>query len=282
MRGKTISIYIPDSNPRGIKICDIQNSIVKAIYTPRSKLSEATFRNELKSPWIYFLIWDKNEVWKELVYIWEAETIIDRLKQHNARKDFWNYSICFISEKQNINKAHIKFLESYAYKEAKKINKCELENSVIPTQSALNEQEEDFALSFFDDVKILISTLGYSFFEENKKRKINTYVCKWKQAYATGEYNDDGFTVFKWSKANLIEAKTAWWWILNIRKNLLKNWILLEKDWVLVFEEDYTFWSPSASAWVILARSANGWTEWKDEKWNTLHKNVREKDEQNK
>lgn len=275
MRWKTISIYIPDSNPRWLKICDIQNSIVKAIYIPRNKLKTAFSREELNSPWIYFLFWDKNEIWKYIVYIWEAETIIDRLKQHNIKKDFWNSAICFISEKQNINKAHIKYLENFAYKEAKRISKCELENSVIPTQSNLIEQEEDFALSFFDDVKILISTLWFPIFDEIKKEKINIYICKWKDWYATWNYTDDGFIVFKWSKTNLEESKTAWSWVINMRKNLIEKWLLIKKNNIYEFTEDYTFWSPSAAAAVILARRASWWIEWKDEKWDTLDKNIR-------
>ncbi len=277
MRGKTISIYIPDSNPRGIKICDIQNSIVKAFYIPRNKIKDALNREELNSPWVYFLIWEKNELGKELIYIWEAETLIERLKQHNNKKDFWNSAICFISEKQNINKAHIKFLESYAYKEALSINKCELENSIIPAQSSLSEQEEDFALSFFDDIKILISTLGFPIFEQTKKKKDNIYICKWKEAYAKWEYTGDGFTVFKWSTVNLKESSTIWSWVTKIRKSLREKNVLISKDNVYEFNEDYTFSSPSTSAAVILARNANWWTEWKDEKWNTLHKNFREK-----
>jgi len=38
MRGRTISIFIPDSNPRSVKICDIKDSIVKAIFIPRNKV----------------------------------------------------------------------------------------------------------------------------------------------------------------------------------------------------------------------------------------------------
>ena len=112
MRGRTISIYIPDGNARSIKICDIKDSIVKAIFIPRTKLAEAVGRRELQDPWIYFLFWEQNEIGKYQVYIWEAETLITRIKQHNSSKDFWNAVICFVSEKRNINKAHIKYLEN--------------------------------------------------------------------------------------------------------------------------------------------------------------------------
>ena len=220
MRGKTISIYIPDANPRGIKICDIKDRIVKAIFIPRNKLIEATKRKELQYPGIYFLIGEPNEIGKSSVYIGEAEVLLTRLKQHNATnatKDFWNTAICFVSEKQNINKAHIKYLENYACNQAKKINKCELQNSTNPTQSSLTEEDEDFVLGFFDELKLLIATLGYPIFEETKKDKSKIFICKGKDAYATGEYTEDGFLVFKDSKSNLVETKSLAPGLKNLR-----------------------------------------------------------------
>ena len=154
MRGRTISIYIPDGNARSIKICDIKDSIVKALFIPRTKLQEVINRKELLDPGVYFLFGEIDEIGKHKVYIGEAETLLTRIKQHNSSKDFWNTAICFISEKRNINKAHIKYLENYCCDQAKKINKCELENSTVPTQSSLTEQDIDFVLSFFDDLKI--------------------------------------------------------------------------------------------------------------------------------
>jgi hypothetical protein len=278
MRGRTISIYIPDANPKSIKICEITDSIVKALSIPRSKLVEATKREELKEPGIYFLIGEKNQVGKLKVYIGEAEILLTRIKQHNISKDFWNSVICFVSEKKNINKAHIKFLENYACNQAKKINKCEIENSTNPTQSSLTEQDKDFMLSFFDDLKLIISTLGFPIFEETRKDQSNIFICKGKDAFATGEYTEDGSTVFKDSKANLNESKTAGSWVINMRKHLIDKQILRQEGEVLIFVDDYTFSSPSASAAVVLARRANGWIEWKDKNGKTMDEKIRKKD----
>ncbi|MCK5476471.1 MAG: GIY-YIG nuclease family protein [Candidatus Aenigmarchaeota archaeon] len=275
MRGRTISIYIPDANPRSIKICDTKDGIVKALFIPRNKLADATKRKELQDPGIYFLIGEPNEVGKPRVYIGEAEVLLTRIKQHNTSKDFWNSIICFVSEKQNINKAHIKYLENYSCSQAKKVNKCELENNTIPTQSSLTEQDEDFVMCFFDDLKLLIATLGFPIFEESKKDQSKIVICKGKDAYATGEYGEDGLVVFKGSKTNLKESKTAGSWVINMRKNLIEKGILKEENSVLVFTEDYSFNSPSASAAVILARRANGWIEWKDKEGKTIDEKIR-------
>lgn len=274
MRGRTISIYIPDGNARSIKICSMKDSIVKAIFIPRTKLWEID-RQELQDPGIYFLFGEINEIGKYQVYIGEAEVLITRLKQHNSLKDFWNMAICFVSEKRNINKAHIKYLENYCCEQAKKINKCELENSTIPTKSSLTEEDVDFMWWFFDDMKILISALGFPIFEEIKKEKKNTFFCRGKWAIAEGELNEDGVTVFKWSKANIQETPTAWEWVIGMRRRLLEKWVIKKEDDYYVFMEDYTFNSPSSAAAVILARRANGWTEWKDSDNKTMDEKIR-------
>jgi hypothetical protein len=277
MRGRTISIFIPDSNPRGVKICDIKDSIVKAIFIPRNKLDDVSKRTDLLEPGIYFLLGNEDEIGKPKVYIGEAENLLTRIKQHNAGKDFWNTAICFVSEKKNINKAHIKYLENYCVDQAQRINKCKLENNITPTQSTLTEQDIDFVLSFFDDLKLLIATLGFPVFEESKRDSENLFICKGKDAYAEGEYSEDGMTVFKGTQANLKEATAMGEWALNIRKALIEQKIMRLEGNVYEFDEDYTFNSPSAAAAVVLGRSANGWTEWKDKNGETLDKRFRQK-----
>jgi hypothetical protein len=275
MRGKTISIYMPDGNPRSIKECEINNSIVKAFFIPRNKLNEISQRKGITDPGIYFLFGKEQEIQKPSVYIGEAENILTRLKQQNTNKDFWNTAICFISEKKNINKAHIKYLENHACVEAKRINKCILENSTTPTQSSLTESDVDFVLSFFDDLKVLLSTLGYPIFEETKRDLQNIFICKGKDAYAKGEYTEEGMVVFKGSKAQVEETPSIGEWIKNIRNNLLEQKILVLENDVYVFAEDYIFSSPSAAAATVLGRAANGWTAWKTEKGVSLDERYR-------
>ncbi len=52
--------------------------------------------------------------------------------------------------------------------------------------------------------------------------------------------------------------------------DLCAQGILVSKDNRLIFTSDYIFSSPSAAAGVVLARSANGWTEWKYKNGQTL------------
>ena len=86
MRGKTISIYIPDGNPRSFKICELMEGIVRSLFIPRSRLKDFYDKSELKEPGVYFLFGEEDEVGKSRVYIGEADPLITRLKQHNTNK----------------------------------------------------------------------------------------------------------------------------------------------------------------------------------------------------
>lgn len=270
IRGKTINIFIPDSNPRGLKICDIADSIVKAIFIPRNRLKDVYKRTDLLDPGVYFLFGSEDEINKPKVYIGEAENLLTRIKQHNANYDFWNTAICFVSEKKNINKAHIKYLESYCISEAQRINRYNIKNSVNPAKPSLTEQEIDFALSFFDDLKILIAALGFPIFEESKKKNKNRFFCKSQGIKAEGEYLEDGMTVFKGSQARLKSVPSVGKSISNLREILIDKKILVQDSNAYTFQEDYTFKSPSSAATVILASNANGWDVWKNSAGKSL------------
>ncbi|WP_347986302.1 GIY-YIG nuclease family protein [Methylomonas sp. AM2-LC] len=267
--GKTIQIYLPDGNPRSLKIAEITSRTVSAILIPRSKLDEAFKRDELNNVGVYLLFGSDES--KPQVYIGEAENCLSRLKQHNKSKDFWTHAVAFISKTQYFTKTHIKFLEWFCCEVATKANRYSLENGNAPSKPHVSESVEADLYDNFETIKILASTLGYPVFDEIRKPKtIEVIICKGKDAYAEGEYTEDGIIVFANSKCNLIESKTAGNWVVGMRSDLKESGVLAEIDGVLVFTKDHVFSSPSASAAVVLARRANGWIEWKYKDGKTL------------
>jgi hypothetical protein len=71
-RPKTIQIFLPDGNARSIRIAEITSRTVRAIQIPRSKISDAGKRDEVKSVGIYFLFGESEKTGLPLVYIGEA------------------------------------------------------------------------------------------------------------------------------------------------------------------------------------------------------------------
>jgi hypothetical protein len=128
-------------------------------------------------------------------------------------------------------------------------------------------------LDNFETIKILLSTLGFPIFEEARNssgKKQGFLYCKGRDAIAKGQMIDDGFVVLKDSTANKDESKSVQGWITGMRKKLLDDNFLQQKNGLYVFTEDFVFGSPSAAAGVVLGRSANGWTEWKDKEGKTI------------
>lgn len=270
---QTIQIFLPDGSPRSVKIAEITNRIVQAIFIPRNKLDFIGERNEIKNVGLYFLFGESSDSLKPLVYIGEAEDCFNRLKQHNREKEFWNYAVAVTSKINSFTKSHVKFLEYYSIKSAKETNRFLTENSTTPGKPYITESMEADLLDSFDTIKILLSTLGYPIFESvNKKniQKSELLYIKGRGITAEGDLIDDGFVIFKGSQAKKDTTPSCHDYIITIRRKLQENEILIENGDLLVFKEDYVFNSPSTAGSVILGRATNGWTQWKDQKGKTL------------
>ncbi len=77
--GKTITTYLIDGNPQGVRSIFIDNKICKLLLIPRSELDIVNKRAELKSPAFYILIGeDENQLAK--AYLCETENFADRIK----------------------------------------------------------------------------------------------------------------------------------------------------------------------------------------------------------
>lgn len=272
MRGKTIQVFLTDGTPRGIKLAEITSNIEQAIFIPRNKINEASSRIEVSRPGLYFLFGESDKSSKPIAYIGQSRNSLNRIKTHDQKKDFWNYAVLIVSKTNSFTQTHIEYLEQLAISKAIESNRYNLENGVSPKQFKVPETLEADLLDNFDTIKILLSTLGFTLFESIKKetKGKNTFFCKGKNALAEGEYQEDGFVVYKGSKANLTLTPTCNSSIKNLRSKLMEDKILIQKNNLLEFQEDYLFKSPSAAAAQVLARSANGWTEWKNKNGKTL------------
>lgn len=268
---KTIQIYIPDGNPRSVKLAEITSRTIMAIQIPRAKLEYAFSRKELQNVAVYYLIGDADEEGKPLVYVGETEENLARLKRHNKLKDFWNVAIILVSKTQHFTKTHVKYLEAHSCSEVVTAGRYKIENQTSPTKPHISEPMEADLLDNFLTIKTLVSTLGYPLFDEiSKPEEYDILTCRCKNAVAQGEYTEDGLIVFKDSTCVFEDAPSAGSWVKGSRQKLIEAGILVQSGDVYIFTEDYIFSSPSAAASVIVARHANGWTEWKYEDGRTL------------
>ena len=280
-RGKTIQLFLPDENPRGVKIAEFTSRTIQSVLIPRAQLEFACTREELRNVGIYFLFAEGTSGSLPLLYVGEAEDCATRLKQHNKQKDWWTVAIVCISKTAEFTKSHVKFLEWHCHQQAGEAGRFKLENSSTPTKSHVSESMEADLMDHFDTIRTLASTLGYPLFDRIKKAKTkDKLTCKGKKALATGEYADDGVVVFAGSIANREFTKSSHEYIKATSEGLLEDGVLepIDAD-TLRFTKDHVFPSPSQAAAIVLARSANGWIEWKYEDGKTLDEVKRRDDE---
>lgn len=262
--GKTIQIYLPDGNPRSVKIAEFTSRTVQVVLVPRAQLDFACSRPELSNVGVYFLFGDTGSGEIAQVYVGEAEECSTRLKQQNKNKDWWITAIVCVSKSGGFTKSDVKYLEWYCHKASKEAGRFKVDNSTVPTKPHVSEPMEADLLDHFDTIRTLTGALGFPLFDKIQKPETkDMLVCKGKKAQANGEYTEDGMVVFAGSTCNRQEAKSMHAYGSIIRQQMLNEGILevVDED-LLRFTKDHIFPSPSQAAMVVLARTANGWTEW--------------------
>jgi hypothetical protein len=278
-----VHLIIPDDNPLGIRTANIPGKSLRAFVVPRALWRVAANEmKELQNSGVYFLIGEQNDDGLFSAYIGEAQNVLDRVTRHvsDAEKDFWNYAVCFVTSDGSLHKSHAKLLESCLCRLAKTSGRTQLHNGNAPQTQTLPTSDNITCMQFLSDIQILLPSLGFpilTLLSKNKKQK--QYRCKGLHADAKGVYTEEGFVVLKGS---LIRKE----WAPHvdrekpIREKMIAEGVLEEANVNSYrFTRDYKFPMPSPAAVMVLARAANGWHEWKDEKGKTLHENVRVVDE---
>ncbi len=272
--GKTIKIFLIDGEPNGRMSCELSNWSGKAYKIPRIKVKECSDRDDLTSTGVY-LLFGKDDLGKDQVYIGEAESILKRLNQQLSQKDFWNEAIVFISKDENLNKAHIKYLENRLHDIAKRAGRYTVDNSIIPTQSSISESDRAEMEEFIDYIKLLVNTLGHKVFDEKrefrpKQKQESFFIKAARGAEGQGELTSDGFVVFKSSKAAATFVNSITPNFVALRQKLIDEGVLVDRGEHFEFSDDYIFSSPSTAAAIVMGRNANGLTEWKTKNGKTL------------
>lgn len=272
--GKTIKIFLIDGEPNGRMSCELSNWSGKGYKIPRIKIKDCVDRADLNSTGVY-LLFGKDDSGKDKVYIGEAESILKRLNQQLVQKDFWNETIVFISKDENLNKAHVKYLENRLHDIALSANRYTVDNYIVPTQSSISESDRAEMEEFVEYIKMLVNTLGHKVFDEKREvkqeKKQDVFFIKGARgAEGEGSPTSDGFVVFKKSKAAATIVKSLSPSFIVYREKLIKEGILVDKGVFFEFSDDYIFSSPSTAAVMIMGRNANGLTEWKTQDGKTL------------
>ncbi len=265
-RPTSIRIFLTDGTPDGIRVVEKSNWTGRAVVGSRSQLAEALGRDELGRPGVYVLAGTDDDG-EERLYVGEADVLGDRLRSHANRKDFWTWFVAFTAADENLNKAHVRYLEARLLSLAKTANQWVLENTVVPNQPPLSEADRADADWFLAEMLLIYPVLGIDAFEvvasdPAPAAGADALIMDGRGVEARGRETKDGFVVLAGSKARKDEVASAKPRLREHRQQLLARGVLNDDGRHCVFTQDYRFASPSTAASVLAGGSANGRKAW--------------------
>ncbi|WP_461517784.1 GIY-YIG nuclease family protein [Porticoccus sp.] len=279
-KGQSLELFFIDGKPDGMLTAEVFNWTGHVLMTPRTQLSAALKRSEARYTGVYLLFGEDDQ--GPLAYIGEGEDIGARIKSHDTAKDWWTTAVLITTAGNNLNKAHVKYLESRLVEDALRIGKIALDNGNTPPRPSLSEAARANMESFLEYILMVLPAL-----------RIDSFLANTRPARATAARAADGVTEDDAIRFELrtpkhgIEAtallddgefvvqagsKTSHSWkgkgteqtsYGKLFIELVTTGVLIEQGEWRVFTENYAFKSPSAAAAVVNGRPANGTIEWK-------------------
>lgn len=271
---KTIQIFLPGGDPRGIRVAEITTRIIQAIEVPRKLLPEFLAMPESQQVALYFLFGESEDDSDSRVYIGQTSDLRGRLSDHNKKKDFWQRVVVVVSRTQNLTQTHALFLEWQSIQRCREAQRYGDENGTAGSKPYTPAPLEADCVEIFDTIHTLISTLGYPVFDrvtETADGPKETFYCTATGCNGLGQYTEEGFVVLEGSVGRLENVKSIIGSPVEAMRNkLIESKVMVPDGEQVIFQKDHLFNSPSRAAAAVLGRSCNGWIEWKDKLGRTL------------
>lgn len=278
-RGTTITNYLVSGDPEGIIFSYMSNWTGQAIKVPRNLFAEAKDLPDLNKPGIYFLIGtDEQNPDDKMIYSGEANNLSQRIAQHlsTPEKSFCDVIICFSSKDENLTVSHTKYLEEKIITHLSSSREYRMINSKNGNTVSLPRMVQDEMDTYYDNMKILLPTLGYhvlhlaeSIMSSKQQRKASLFLNV-SDSKASGVLTSNGLLVLKGSEMSPTAVPSLSNSYIMMRSSLIEKGIVKSGRAGLKFIEDYEFASPSTAAAVILGYSTNGRTAWKYENGDSI------------
>jgi hypothetical protein len=277
----SIRLFLADGVAEGLWIIEKSNWTGLALTWPRLEYTAVRQREELSRPGVYVLEGpSESDPTRRRIYVGEADALVKRLDTHHKATDFWTRAVAFTSKDQNLNKAHVKYLESRLIGLASLAARAEVANGNAPQPPALSEADRAEMDGFLDEMLLIYPVIDVRAFELITEavpdRASRLYLKGAGGALGEGKETPEGFVVFAGSLARATTVPAIHSYMVTLRNKLLADGVLqpvgdgrhADVTWKLT--SDYLFGSPSTAAGVLLGRNANGRTEWKDAEGHTL------------
>ena len=280
--GKSIELFLVNGSADSLITAELSNWNGKAIKIPRIEVVSCN-RDDITQAGVYFLFC-KEDDGSDSVYIGEAENVKERLVQHlrdyqsEKEKYYWTTAAIFIG--RDLNKALIRYLENRFVEIARACKRYTVLTKNTYKNTVMKESQIAVMEEFVDNVKTLISALGYKVLEplnkpvvvsnegsdnaetEDLSLHLERTIKGVGKVEADGVRTSEGFVVLQGSHIATEDDDT----IPAVLKEQRRKVSVVDG----VLQEDVLFSSPSYAAMFVIGKSANGLTSWKDENGRSL------------
>lgn len=269
-RPKTMTTQFIDGEPNGVRICRCTLSTMTTVFVPRPLLARAKQIPDLPLRGIFYLINDEDGAISRL-YVGQTRQGIARLDDHNAKKDFWNKAILFLSaDRESFSLDNVSALEKYAIEQATESRHYTVENKVDPRYE-IDQYQKPTVEQIYEEIAFVMGTFGYQIEDkEDALKDVKLFFTSRRGVKARGVYRGDTFDVLDGSPVDL-DKKPNLGRYDKMREELLTSGDLTREDGCMgLLHKTVSFATPSGAADFVLGGSNNGWVEWKDASGKTL------------
>jgi hypothetical protein len=280
--GRSLELYFIDGRPDGMLTAEVFNWTGHVLMTPRTRIGDALARKEARYTGVYLLLGEQDG--SPRAYIGEGEDISDRIRNHDTRKDWWTSAVLVTSAANNLNKAHVKYLEARLVEEARAAGRVTLDNGNTPPRPGLSEAALSNMESFLGYLFMVLPAIRVDLFIKNTRPSVRaaaspgappvprfSLFSRKHGLTATAALQDGEFIVEAGSMARLRwEGQSHHY--ASLHEELRKSGVLEQQGDHCVFTQNYAFNSPSAAAAVVNGRPANGTIEWRLEGGSLTYK----------
>lgn len=143
----------------------------RGLVIPRDRWADVKSRPELDRAGVYILVGEQaDEIGQDqtVLYIGQTEALRWRVDNHDAKKDFWNRVILFVSNSNSLNRAHVTWLEWALINRIKGNDGVMLANGNVPSEPNLDEFEQADTNAFLADLLSILPLVGLTAFEPKK------------------------------------------------------------------------------------------------------------------
>jgi len=273
----SITIFVPDGDPESLRLVQKSNWTGIGVVFNRTNYKQVVIQEEFNKTGVYVLVATSEGSGLPTIYIGEGDPVKDRLNQHYSKKDFWDWSVFFVTKDNSLNKAHVQHLEARLLDLARAAKQCKIDNTQKPLVPTLSKSQTADVESFLLDMLSIFPLLGLSIFEKTETTEATSETggllfIEAKGIKATGYEGPKGFVVMKGSQLVKDEVASIHNFMSTLRKDMLNQGVISTSGNAYIFNQDYVFKSPSTAAGVIQGRPANGRKDWKNSVGKSLRK----------